>query len=166
MKRAYSRERYLEKAAMARDIVPGLALTTDIIVGFPGESDAEFEETMSLVQEVRFDAAYTFQYSRRPGTVASDMREQVDKSVVQERFERLVAAQARISLERNEGLVGETVELTVERVESKSRRERATGRTRTNKLVHVPSDELAAGDAVSARIIEARTHYLIGRLSA
>jgi tRNA-2-methylthio-N6-dimethylallyladenosine synthase len=162
MKRAYSRERYLEKVAMAREFVPGLAITTDIIVGFPGESDEEFEDTMSLVEDVRYDAAYMFQYSRRPGTAASDMPDQVPKRSVQERFERLVSAQGRISLERNEALVGSVVELTIERSASKSDAARATGRTRTNKLVHVEAVGAEPGQSVHAAIREARPHYLVG----
>ncbi len=96
MKRAYSRASYLDKVAMARSYIPGLALTTDIIVGFPGETDEEFDDTMSLVDEVRYDAAYMFQYSRRPGTVASGMRDQVAQPVVQQRFDRLFAHQEQI----------------------------------------------------------------------
>lgn len=166
MKRAYSRERYLEKVAMAREHIPGLALTTDIIVGFPGETEEEFAETLSLVEEVRYDSAYTFQYSRRRGTPAADMEDQLPKGIVQERFDRLLESQERISRERNEEIVGETVELTIERVTSKTDERRATGRTRTNKLVHLGSDGLATGDAVYARITEARTHYLVGTLVA
>ena len=163
MKRAYSRERYLEKVAMARAYVPGLAVTTDIIVGFPGESDDEFADTMSLVEEVGYDAAYMFQYSRRPGTVASDMDGQVPKPAVRERFDRLVATQERISLERNEALVGQIVELTIERVVSKRDEHKATGRTRSNKLVHLVANGWAPGDTVLARVTDGRSHYMIGR---
>jgi tRNA-2-methylthio-N6-dimethylallyladenosine synthase len=147
---------------MAREVVPGLALTTDVIVGFPGETDEEFEETMSLVEKVRFDAAYTFQYSRRPGTAASNMEDQVPKADVQRRFDRLVAAQERISYERNNELVGRSVEITIERIASKQDERRATGRTRTNKLVHVPADGRSLGDLTFARITEARSHYVVG----
>ncbi|MEX0875554.1 MAG: tRNA (N6-isopentenyl adenosine(37)-C2)-methylthiotransferase MiaB [Actinomycetota bacterium] len=163
MKRAYSRSSYLDKLAMARESIPGLALTTDIIVGFPGETEDEFADTLSLAEEVRFDSAYMFQYSRRPGTDAATMDEQVPKDVVQERFDRLLATQTQISLERNEDLIGATVELTIERAASKNDATRATGRTRTNKLVHVPSDGLRPGDAATARITEATAHYLSGQ---
>ena len=162
MKRAYSRERYLEKVAMARQHVPGLAITTDIIVGFPGETPDEFEETLTLVEEIRYDAAYTFQYSRRPGTAAAVMDGQVPKAVVQERFDRLVAAQERISLMRNSELVGSTVEVTVERTSSKRDGGRATGRTRTNKLVHFAANGSREGDLVGVKISEARAHSLGG----
>jgi tRNA-2-methylthio-N6-dimethylallyladenosine synthase len=163
MKRAYSRSSYLDKVAMARDTIPGLALTTDIIVGFPGETEQEFADTLTLVEDVRFDSAYMFQYSRRPGTDAATMDEQVPKDVVQERFDRLLATQTQISLERNEDLIGGTVELTIERAASKNDATRATGRTRTNKLVHMPSDGLRPGDAATARITGATAHYLSGQ---
>jgi tRNA-2-methylthio-N6-dimethylallyladenosine synthase len=166
MKRAYSRGKYLEKVAMAREFVPGLALSTDIIVGFPGETEDEFEDTLSLVGDVRYDAAFMFQYSRRPGTAAGTMTDQVPKPVVQERFDRLMSTQERISHERNEELVGRTVEITVERSASRTDERRATGRTRTNKLVHVDGDGLEPGDAVEARVDEAHAHYLIGTFIA
>jgi tRNA-2-methylthio-N6-dimethylallyladenosine synthase len=141
MKRSYSREKYLEKVAMAREIVPGLALTTDIIVGFPGETEDDFAQTLSLVEEVRFDSAFTFKYSPRPGTVAATMEDQVPADVVSERFERLAAAQQRISLERNQAHIGEVVEVMVEGP-SKKDPAKLTGRTRTNKLVHFTDREL------------------------
>ncbi|HWD09927.1 MAG TPA: tRNA (N6-isopentenyl adenosine(37)-C2)-methylthiotransferase MiaB, partial [Actinomycetota bacterium] len=166
MKRSYSRERYLEKVAMARELIPGLALTTDIIVGFPGETEDDFGETLSLVEQVGYDAAYTFQYSPRPGTVAGARTDQVAKPVVQERFDRLVAAQERTSLERNRDLVGQTVELLIEGP-SKKVAGKATGRTRTNKLVHVPdpAGALREGVFVDARITAAAPHHLEGELA-
>jgi tRNA-2-methylthio-N6-dimethylallyladenosine synthase len=167
MKRSYSRERYLEKVAMARELIPGLAITTDIIVGFPGETEEDFAETLALVEEVRYDAAYLFQYSPRPGTVAGVRPDQVPKPVVQERFDRLVAAQERISLERNRAHVGEVVELLIEGP-SKKVPGRATGRTRTNKLVHVPdaAGSLTEGSFVDARVTAAAPHHLEGELAA
>ncbi len=160
MKRAYSRSAYLDKVAMARDLIPDLALTTDIIVGFPGETDHEFEDTMSLVEDVRYDSAYMFQYSKRPGTDAATMDGQLPKHVVQERFDRLLETQTQISFERNRQLIGESVEVTIERPASKRDRSKATGRTRTNKLVHVAVDS-APGALVDATIADATAHYLI-----
>jgi tRNA-2-methylthio-N6-dimethylallyladenosine synthase len=160
MKRAYSRRAYLDKVAMARSLIPGLALTTDIIVGFPSETEDEFEDTLGLVHEVRYDSAYTFQYSPRPGTDAAGMPGRVPKPVVQQRYDRLVELQERISLERNRELIGTMQEVTIERPASKKDAGRATGRTRTNKLVHLTS-HAAPGDQVSARILDARPHYLI-----
>ncbi len=162
MKRAYTRSTYLEKVEMAREVIPGLSLSTDVIVGFPGETDEEFEDTMSLVEEVRYDSAYMFQYSKRPGTPAADMDGQVPKAAVQERFDRLLRTQEQISRERNEALVGRTVDLTIERSASKKNADRASGRTRTNKLVHVPAGDLQPGDACRTRVTEAQTHYLVG----
>jgi tRNA-2-methylthio-N6-dimethylallyladenosine synthase len=165
MKRAYSRKAYLDKVAMARETIPGLALTTDIIVGFPGETEDEFEDTMSLVDSVRYDSAYMFQYSKRPGTLAATMEDQIPKVVVQERYDRLLRAQTRISLERNRELVGRTVELTIERTASKKDAGRATGRTRTNKLVHLDADGSSTGESVTATIADATAHYLVGQPS-
>ncbi len=162
MKRAYSRRTYLEKVAMARELIPGLALTTDIIVGFPGETEEHFEDTLALAAEVRYDSAYMFQFSPRPGTPAMDMDDQVPKEVVQARFDRLLAQQERISAEINAGLVGATMELTMEEPRSKKDPERATGRTRTNKLVHIPAGAYRPGDTVLARVTEAHGHYLVG----
>jgi tRNA-2-methylthio-N6-dimethylallyladenosine synthase len=160
MKRSYTRERYIEKVAMAREIVPGLAITTDIIVGFPGETEEDFAETLSLVEEVHYDAAYTFQYSPRPGTEAADRSDQLPKEVVQRRFDRLVAAQERISLERNRALVGSVAEVLVEGPSKKDPR-RLTGRTRTNKLVHF-ADQALAGSFRTVRIVGAGPHHLEG----
>ncbi|HYZ93423.1 MAG TPA: tRNA (N6-isopentenyl adenosine(37)-C2)-methylthiotransferase MiaB [Actinomycetota bacterium] len=162
MKRAYSRTSYLDKVAMAREYISGLSITTDIIVGFPGESESEFDDTLSLVEEVRYDAAFMFQYSRRPGTAAAGMSDQVEKAVVRRRFDRLVAVQESISAERNLALIGREVELTVERAESRKDVERSTGRTRTNKLVHFPGNGIRPGDLARARITGARSHYLLG----
>jgi tRNA-2-methylthio-N6-dimethylallyladenosine synthase len=162
MKRAYSRRTYEEKVAMAREIIPGLALTTDIIVGFPGETDDEFDDTMSLVEAVRYDSAYMFQYSKRPGTDAATMEDQVPKAVVQERFDRLFAAQDRISHERNVELIGSSVEVTIERVSSKRDAAKSTGRTRTNKLVHLTASDAGPGDVRDVTIADATAHYLVG----
>ncbi len=159
MKRAYSRASYLDKVAMARETIPGLALTTDIIVGFPGETDDEFDDTMSLVEAVRYDSAFMFQYSKRPGTDAATMDDQISKPVVQSRFDRLLARQTEISEQRNRALIGETVEITIERAASKRDVAKASGRTRTNKLVHLTS-AASVGSSVDATIVTAGAHYL------
>jgi tRNA-2-methylthio-N6-dimethylallyladenosine synthase len=163
MKRSYSRERYLEKVAMAREIIPGLALTTDIIVGFPGETEEDFAQTLSLVDEVGYDAAFTFQYSPRPGTAAGVREDQIPKEVVQERFDRLLAVQERWSLERNRAAVGSLTEVLVEGP-SKKAPGNVSGRTRTNKLVHVPdpAGTLTEGAFATVRITGAAPHHLEG----
>ncbi|GAC1368206.1 MAG: tRNA (N6-isopentenyl adenosine(37)-C2)-methylthiotransferase MiaB [Actinomycetota bacterium] len=177
MKRSYSRQRYLEKVEMARRIIPGLALTTDIIVGFPGETEEDFAQTLSLVEEVGYDAAFTFQYSPRPGTAAGVRTDQIPKAVVQERFDRLLAAQELCSLRRNLATVGQLAEVLVE---GPSRKDPTTaaGRTRTNKLVHFanPGGELMGaglqegglqeGSFATVRITGAAPHHLDGELVA
>lgn len=169
MKRAYSRARYLEKVQMVRDAIPGVAITTDIIVGFPGETEKEFSETLSLVDEARYDAAYTFQYSSRPMTEAADLPDHLPKSVVQERFDRLVALQIGISHEQNVKLVGTTEQVLVEGT-SKKDPGKLTGRTRTNKIVHFDDTGAGAGTFMTVDITAAHPHFLeghpIGQVSA
>jgi len=161
MKRAYTRARYMEKLAMVRAAIPDVAVTTDIIVGFPGETEDDFAETLSLVEEARYDAAYTFQYSSRPMTEAADLPDHLPKEVVQERYERLTELQDRISFESNIANVGRTHEVLVEGP-SKKDPGKLTGRTRTNKLVHFGSDGADAGTLRTVRITAAHPHHLEG----
>ena len=165
MKRAYTRKSYLDKVEMVRAAIPGVAISTDIIVGFPGETDDEFDETLSLVAEARYDAAFTFQYSPRPMTEAADMDGQVPKAVVQERFERLTALQDALSLERNQRHLGEIHEVIVEGA-SKKNPSRLSGRTRHNKLVHFQSDGARDGSFRTVMITGAHSHYLEGELTS
>ncbi|MFN2390229.1 MAG: tRNA (N6-isopentenyl adenosine(37)-C2)-methylthiotransferase MiaB [Actinomycetota bacterium] len=160
MKRAYTRARYLDKLEMVRAAIPDVAVTTDIIVGFPGETEADFEQTLSLVDEARYDAAFTFQYSPRPMTEAASYDGHLTKAVVQERYDRLVAMQEAISLERNRESVGRAEEVIVEGV-SKKDPERLTGRTRGNKLVHFRGDA-DEGSFAQVRVTAASPHYLEG----
>jgi tRNA-2-methylthio-N6-dimethylallyladenosine synthase len=163
MKRAYSRSRYLQKVEMVREAIPDVAVTTDIIVGFPGETEDDFQDTLSVVEAARYDAAYTFQYSPRPMTVAADLPDHLPKEVVQERFERLVALQERISLEQNRRLVGRSEEVVVEGP-SKKDASKLTGRTRTNKLVHFGSDNAPEGTFRTVSINAAHPHHLEGEV--
>ena len=163
MKRAYSRERYLDKVRMIREAIPDVAITTDIIVGFPGETEADFAQTLSLVEEVRYDAAYTFQYSPRPMTEAAGMEGHLPKEVVQERYERLTTLQDRISYESNVAAIGRAEELLVEGP-SKKDPARLTGRTRTNKLVHFHGADLGEGALCEVSITAAHPHHLEGEL--
>jgi tRNA-2-methylthio-N6-dimethylallyladenosine synthase len=160
MQRSYRRERYLGWLARIRDAVPGIAVSTDVIVGFPGESDDDFDDTLDVVSRARFDQAYTFQYSPRPGTRAATMADQLPKDVVQERFDRLVALQERISLERMRAQVGTTLEVLVE---GAGRKGRLQGRTRTNRVVHLDGD-VPPGAFVDALIVSAHPHHLDGEL--
>ena len=163
MKRAYNRKRYLDKVRMIREAIPGIAITTDIIVGFPGETEDDFAATLEVVEEVGYDAAYTFQYSSRPGTVAAGLPDHLPKGVVQRRYDRLVELQEAVSLERNRAVVGSTQEVLVEGP-SKKDPSRLTGRTRTNKLVHFPAGDPDAveGSLQEVVIDRAHPHFLEG----
>ncbi|MDQ3660623.1 MAG: tRNA (N6-isopentenyl adenosine(37)-C2)-methylthiotransferase MiaB [Actinomycetota bacterium] len=163
MKRAYTRAKFLDKVDMVRNAIPDVAITTDIIVGFPGETDTEFEDTLSLVAQARFDQAYTFQYSARPMTAAADMPGHLPKEVVQERFERLVALQEEISAERNDRMVGRIEEIVVEGP-SKRDPSQKNGRTRTNKLVIFTGEDSPEGSRRSVHITGAGAHHLKGEL--
>jgi tRNA-2-methylthio-N6-dimethylallyladenosine synthase len=161
MRRSYRRDRYLGWLERIRDAIPSVAVSTDIIVGFPGETEADFADTLDVVDRARFDSAYTFQYSPRPGTRAASMPGHLPKEVVQERFDRLVAAQEQISLERARRQLGAEVEVLVE---GEGRRGSSTqSRTRTNRIVHL-ADPLEPGTFVTARITGAAPHHLSGEL--
>ncbi len=163
MHRGYNTDRYLDRLAMARDTIPGVTVSTDIIVGFPGETEADFQATLDLVAAARYDSAFMFQFSARPGTAAAEMEADfVPRDVVQERFERLVELQNRITLESNQADVGATFEVLAEGP-SKRDATAATTRTRGGKLVHVPG-ELAAGSFHQVTIVEGHKHHLIGEL--
>ena len=161
MQRSYRSARYLSWLDRIRDAIPTVAVTTDIIVGFPGETEHDFQETLQVTEAARFDAAFTFQYSPRPGTAAAVYPDQVPKEVVQQRFDRLIALQERISLERNRALIGEDVEVLAE---GEGRKGNLKGRTRTNKLVHF-AGAVAPGSFVDVRITGAHPHHLDGDLA-
>ncbi len=160
MHRGYNGERFLEKLEMARRIIPDLAVSTDIIVGFPGETEQDFQDTLDVVAAARFDSAFTFQYSPRPGTPAATMPGHIEKAVIQERFERLVALQNAITFEKNMEQVGKTEEVLVEGP-SKKNPLVATARTRGNRPVHVDG-KFDAGRFMSVEIIRAAPHNLFG----
>jgi tRNA-2-methylthio-N6-dimethylallyladenosine synthase len=165
MKRSYRSERYLTWVRRIREAIPGIAFSTDIIVGFPGETEADFGETLRVVEVARFDSAYTFQYSPRPGTSAATFPDQVPKEVVQERFDRLVALQERISLERNADYVGRPVEVLVEGQGRKGRKGRVQGRTRTNKIVHFDGS-LSPGEFARVMVTAPHPHHLSAEVVA
>jgi tRNA-2-methylthio-N6-dimethylallyladenosine synthase len=161
MHRGYNRRKYMERLAMARETIPGLAVSSDIIVGFPGESDEDFDLTMEVVEEARFDQAFTYIFSPRPGTRAALMTEQfVPAGLIQERFARLVEAQNRISSERNQETVGTRMSVLTEGP-SKKRSDVATTRSRTGKLVHVEG-VYSPGTFIDVKIDSAAQHHLIG----
>ncbi len=161
MHRGYHRRKYMERLSMARDTIPGLAVSTDVIVGFPGETDDDFEMTMEVVEEARFDQAFMFIFSARPGTAAAKMTEHfVPAEVIQQRFDRLVATQNRISSERNAEMMGARVEVLSE---GPSRKDPsvATTRTRTGKVVHVAGDH-QSGEFIDVAVTETAMHHLVG----
>ncbi|MDP1510922.1 tRNA (N6-isopentenyl adenosine(37)-C2)-methylthiotransferase MiaB [Paenibacillus ottowii] len=163
MNRKYTRERVLELAAKIKAAVPHASLTTDIIVGFPGETDEQFEDTLSLVREVGYDFAYTFIYSPREGTPAASMEDNVPMSVKKERLRRLNIAVNQNSLRFNSRLRGEVVEVLVEG-ESKNDSKVLAGRTRSNKLVHFEGSKDLIGSFVQVKITEPMTFYIKGDL--
>ena len=166
MRRSYRQERFLNIVEKVREKLPDAAITTDIIVGFPGETEEDFAETLHVVREARFAQAFTFQYSKRPGTPAATMADQVPPEVVKDRYQRLVDLQDRISLEENEKLVGREVELLVAEGESKKKgeRRRLSGRAPDNRLVHFSVDEgeePRPGDTVTVGVTYAAPYYLV-----
>jgi tRNA-2-methylthio-N6-dimethylallyladenosine synthase len=161
MRRSYRSARYLAWLERIREGVPGIAVTTDIIVGFPGETEQDFQDTLRVVEEARFDAAYTFQYSPRAGTEAAGFEDQVPKEVVQERFDRLVELQERLSLDANRAYEGRTVEVLIE---GTGRKGGLQGRTRTNKVVNFWGMALP-GEFVDVLITGAHPHHLAGSLA-
>jgi tRNA-2-methylthio-N6-dimethylallyladenosine synthase len=160
MRRSYRIERYLGWLEQIRAAIPGIAVTTDIIVGFPGETEDDFAGTLAAVERARFDAAYTFLYSTRPGTAAATFEGEIAKEVTQERYQRLVDLQERISLDRNRQEVGRRHEVLVEEASSRKDALRATARTRTNKLVHLPANGHVAGDFLDVVVTGAHPHHL------
>ncbi|MCP4307012.1 MAG: tRNA (N6-isopentenyl adenosine(37)-C2)-methylthiotransferase MiaB [bacterium] len=160
MHRGYNAERFLSRLEMAHRTIPNLSVSTDIIVGFPGETEEDFQATLDVVAQARFDQAFTFQYSPRPGTVAATLDGQIEKAVVQERFERLVALQNKISHESNQAMVGRSEEVLVEGP-SKKDPGVVTARTRGNRPVHARG-EYEPGTYLTMEITEAASHYLLG----
>lgn len=161
MKRSYNRRQYLDLVRQVRMAMPDAVITTDIIVGFPGETDAQFLETLSLMTEVRYDAAFLFMYSPRAGTESERYPDQLPIAVKKERLQRLIDLQNRISLEVNQTLVGSAQEVLVEDFD-KGKPNLVFGRTRGNKLVTLPGDGDLIGQTVTARILAAHPYTLEG----
>ncbi|MBI2903538.1 MAG: tRNA (N6-isopentenyl adenosine(37)-C2)-methylthiotransferase MiaB [Candidatus Methylomirabilis oxyfera] len=164
MKRGYSRDDYLGKVELLRTRVPELALTTDIIVGFPGETERDFEETLSLIQDVGYDGAFIFKYSTRPHTPAARMSDQVPEEVKGHRLEQALGLLNMLSLERNRAYLGRTVEVLVDREDVKGDAVRLAGRTRGNKIVHFSGEEQRDGDLVPVAITGASALHLQGEI--
>ncbi|XVV05651.1 tRNA (N6-isopentenyl adenosine(37)-C2)-methylthiotransferase MiaB [Actinosynnema sp. CA-248983] len=165
MRRSYRSAKYLSILDKVREAMPDAAITTDIIVGFPGETEEDFQATLEVVRESRFSSAFTFQYSKRPGTPAASLPDQLPKAVVQERYDRLVALQNEMSWEQNKLQVGRAVEVLVANGEGRKDAEthRLSGRARDGRLVHfTPGDaDIRPGDVVETVITYAAPHNLI-----
>jgi tRNA-2-methylthio-N6-dimethylallyladenosine synthase len=164
MHRGYTATRYLEKLAGARAAIPDLAVTTDIIVGFPGETDDDFERTLEVAAEAEYDSAYTFLFSPRPGTEAAGMADRfVPADVAAERFQRLRVVVERSALQKHEARIGRVEEVVIE---GPSKRDPSvlSGRTRQNKLVHFAGDTLAVGTTAAVRVTAAAPHHMTGEL--
>lgn len=163
MNRGYTKEGFLRLVNMIREAVPEASITTDLIVGFPGEDERDFEDTMDLIERVRFDAAFTFMYSPRIGTVAATLPDQVPVDVKKKRLERLIAVQSEITKEINEAQKGKVLEVLVEGPSERDPR-MLSGRTRTNKMVHFPASENLTGHLVNVLITDAPGHTLRGEM--
>ena len=166
MNRGYTRERYLELAAEIRDAVPDMAFSTDLIVGFPGETEADFAETLEMVERVGYDNVFVFRFSRRPGTPAATMPDQVPDEVKADRNTRLLQVAERVSADRSRRLVGRTVEVLVDGTSKKNAGE-LSGRTRCNRVVNFDGQGRASvGEIASVRIDQALPHSLRGTLAS
>jgi tRNA-2-methylthio-N6-dimethylallyladenosine synthase len=167
MRRSYRSKKFLGILDKVRQRIPHAAISTDIIVGFPGETEEDFQATLDVVEQSRFASAFTFQYSKRPGTPAAGLPDQLPKAVVQERYERLIALQDRIAAEENAKQVGTKAEVMVTAAQGRKASEthRLSGRARDQRLVHfsVPAggDVPRPGDLVSVTITEAAPFHLI-----
>ena len=161
MNRRYTKEHYLELVRKLRAAIPDISLTTDIIVGFPGETEEDFEETLDVVRQAEYDSAYTFIYSKRTGTPAANMEDQVPEEVVKERFRRLLNVVAESSAQRTGRLEGQTMEVLVEGI-SEQDPSMVTGRLSNNLLVHFPGDESLVGSLCMVHLDQAKGFYYIG----
>ncbi len=161
MNRRYTKEQYLSLVERIRAAIPEVSLTTDIIVGFPGETEEDFEETLDVVRAVQFDSAFTFIYSKRTGTPAAEMEDQVPEEVVKVRFDRLLKEIQQISSKLTKQGVGKTEQVLVEEINAQSP-ELVTGRLENNLLVHFPGDASYIGQLVPVTLTEAKGFYYLG----
>ncbi len=163
MNRRYTREQYLDLVKNIKETIPGVAITSDIIVGFPGEEEEDFQATLDLLERAYFDNVFSFKYSGRKNTAAAGFKDFTTNKVKEQRLERVNKIQQVISKDLNKLLFGQAVEIMVEGP-SKNNREILTGRTRTNKLVHFKSHKDLTGKLIMVKITEARTWNLFGEL--
>ncbi len=163
MNRGYTKEKYLELVQKIKKAIPDIALTTDIIVGFPGETEEDFLETMDVVQQVEFDSAFTFIYSKRTGTPAAQFEDQVDEKVVKERFNRLLDKVNTIANKKSVAHVGKVYSVLFEE-ENTNRKGFISGRLDNGHLVHVQGDVSLIGSVQKVNIVDAKTFYLVGEM--
>lgn len=164
MNRRYTKEQYLDLVAKIKKEIPDISLTTDIMVGFPGETEEDFMETMDVVRKVRYDAAYTFIYSKRTGTPAATMPDQVPEDIVKERFQRLLAEIQSISAELTKEDEGTIQEVLVEEINGQDE-SLVTGRLSNNLLVHFKGDTSLIGELVKVKLVECKGFYYMGELA-
>ena len=164
MNRGYTRAEYLDLIAALRDAVPELALSTDLIVGFPGETEADFEATLEMVERVQYDNVFAFRYSRRPGTPAAEMADQIAEDEKARRNARLLAVVERVTAARSARLAGQVVEVLVEGASRRNRGE-LSGRTRCNRVVNFEGGAATVGDVVAARVTDVMPHSLRATLT-
>jgi tRNA-2-methylthio-N6-dimethylallyladenosine synthase len=163
MNRRYTREYYLERVARLRGLVPGIEIAGDFIVGFPGETDDEFEQTVGLVRQVEYQNCFIFKYSPRPGTAAAELDDDVPWETKRERNHRLLAAQEAVMARRQAAMVGSRVEVLVEGV-SKKDATKLTGRSRANHIVAFPGDASLAGQTLAVEIVDSTPLTLFGKI--
>ena len=162
MNRRYDKEKYLSLVEKIRNAIPDISLTTDIIVGFPGETEEDFKETLDVVEKAGYDTAFTFLYSKRTGTPAAKMDDQIPEDVAKERFGRLLSLVQEKGRERSSRFAGTVQEVLVE--EESKEKGVFTGRTQYNLLVHFPADESLLGKYVNVKLEECRGFYYLGTL--
>ena len=163
MNRGYTKEQYIALAEKIKERIPGAALTADIIIGFPGETEEDFQDTLDVVQRIQFENCFMFMYSIRRGTKAATMENQIDEDVKKDRLQRLIALQNSCSLEESKTYLGKTVRVLVEG-ESKKNKEVLSGRTSTNKVVLFKGDKDLEGKFVNVKINECKTWTLYGEI--
>lgn len=161
MNRHYTKEKYLTLVDKIRNRIPDIALTTDIIVGYPGETEGDFEETMDVVKRVQYDSAFTFIYSKRSGTPAARRDDQIPEEVIKDRFDRLLAEVRSDGEKKAQALTGQTLPVLVEEV-NKQDKSLVTGRLTNNSVVHLPGDESLIGQIVDVKLRECKGFYYLG----
>ncbi len=163
MNRNYTCLKYKEKVEMLRREIPDIAITTDIIVGFPGETDEDFQCTINALKEIEFDGIFAFKYSKRPDTAAINLPEHLDEKIKSDRLSKVLGLQAEITYRKNRTIEGKTLEVLVEGL-SETDKDKFTGRTRSNKIVNFYGNQKNTGNLVMIKILEAKQHSLFGEI--